>query len=86
MLDFIVSEKVGEGGVGEYSSASLKDVLRRTYMEKSKLCAYSRDGKKKPPASNQQITDSVNDLTSRILLETQRTLSNENATNSASVG
>jgi len=76
---------VGEGGVSEYSSASLKDVLKRTYAEKSKLYAYSRDGKKKPPASNQQITDSVNDLTSRILLETQSTLSNENATNSASV-
>ena len=55
-------------------------------MEKSKFCAYSRDGKKKPPTSNQQITDSVNDLTSRILLETQRTFSHENATNSESVG
>ena len=86
MLDFIVSEKVGKGGVGEYSSASLKDVLKKTYMEKSKFCAYSRDGKKKPPTSNQQITDSVNDLTSRILLETQRTFSHENATNSESVG
>lgn len=86
MLDFIVSEKVGEGGVGEYSSASLKDVLKRTYMEKSKLFVFSRDGKKKPPASNQQITDSVNDLTSWILLETQKTFSHENATNSASVG
>ena len=55
-------------------------------MEKSKFCAYLRDGKKKPPTSNQQITDSVNDLTSRILLETQRTFSHENATNSESVG
>ena len=37
LLDLIVSEKVVEGGVGEYYSASLKDVLKRTYMEKSKL-------------------------------------------------
>ena len=37
MLDLIVSEKVVEDGVGEYYSASLKDVLKRTYMEKSKL-------------------------------------------------
>ena len=47
LLDFIVSEKVGEGGVGEYSSASLKDVLKKTYMEKSKFCAYSKRRKEK---------------------------------------